>query len=114
MAVFSNKVRSIGPVYDDYQRVEQHLHIGLHVGTQFDGNFSCGPSSIIANGNVLSEKILRQNWHELRNSWMNMIKTSLSQISKQTKLSMCSSSPSASPLSRSSATIMKSLSGNSN
>ena len=31
-----------------------------------------------------------------------------------TKLSMCSSSPSASPLSRSSATIMKSLSGNSN
>ena len=31
-----------------------------------------------------------------------------------TKLSICSSSPSASPLSRSSATIMKSLSGNSN
>lgn len=83
--VFQQSFRSVWPVDDGDQRVEDGWDVAGHVVAQLDRDLARRPGGVVAHADVLRVQVARKDRHELWYARVDVRETRLGEVAQQSK-----------------------------
>jgi len=83
--VLKQRLRRVGPVDDDDQRLEKNRNVLFHVAAQLHRYLAGGPRGVVADGDVVGVEVLSEDGHELGDARVNVGEAGLGEVAEESE-----------------------------